>query len=146
MRTYYRGPDVLITEEAFVRRTAPARIYLIRELHQVVMVRGDLDPARPNSAHIAGGALVVVAAAWPLLNNPAAVMAAALIVVVPGAATIAYRRMNPRPWELRARYEGHEVVLYASADARTFNQVGRGLRRAIEDSGTAATSYGLAAG
>jgi hypothetical protein len=34
---------------------------------------------------------------------------------------------------LQARYLGAEVVLYASTDARVFNQVARALRRAMED-------------
>jgi hypothetical protein len=146
MRIYYRGPDVLITQEAFVRRTAPRRIFVIRDLHHVVMIRGDLDPARSTSAHVAGGALVLVAASWPLVDNPAAVAAAALIVTLPGVAGIACWRMRPRRWELRADYQGHEVILYASADITTFNQVSRGLRRAIENATPPASYYELAGG
>lgn len=144
MRTYYRGPDVLITHEAFVRRTAPQQLFLIRELHHVVMIRGDLDPARVTSVHVAGGAAILVTVGWPLLDHPAAYAAAVLLVAVPAAAGIAYRRMRPRAWELRAWHEGREVILFASADIRTFNQVGRALRRAIEDHGPSASSYDLA--
>jgi hypothetical protein len=144
MRTYYRGPDVLITHEAFVRHTAPEQTFLIRELHHVVLVRGDLDPARTTSAHVAGGAAILVMAGWPLLDSPAAYAAAVLLVAVPSAAGVAYRRMRPRAWELRGWHEGREVILFASADIQTFNQVGHALRRAIEDHGPSASSYGLA--
>jgi hypothetical protein len=146
MRIYYRSPDLVITDEAFTRLTAPKRTYLIRELHHIVMVRGDLHPARSSSGHLAGGAVVLVAAGWPLLDNPGAFAAAALIVAVPTAATVLCCRLRPRHWELRATYENREVVLYSSADARIFNQVGRGLRRAIEDHGPAASWYELAGG
>jgi hypothetical protein len=145
MRIYYRGPDVVITDEAFVCRTAPRRVFVIRELDHVVMVRGDLDPTRTTSAHVAGGALVLVAAGWPMVDSPAAYLAASLIIVVPGAATVACWRMRPRRWELRATYRGQETTLYASTDAQTFNQIGRGLRRAIENAPPAA-SYELAGG
>jgi hypothetical protein len=146
MRTYYRGPDVLITREAFVRRTAPQRIFVIRDLHHVVMVRGELDPARSTTAHVAGGALVLVAASWPMLDKPATFAAAALVIALPSMAGIACWRMRPRRWELRAGYQGHEVILYASADITTFNQVSRGLRRAIEDATPPASYYELAGG
>jgi Family of unknown function (DUF6232) len=36
-------------------------------------------------------------------------------------------------WELLANYRGIEVVLLKSADERSFHQVSRALRRAIED-------------
>jgi hypothetical protein len=146
MRIYYRSPDLVITDEAFILLAAPRRTYLIRELHQVGMIRGELDPARSSSAHVAGGALVLVVAGWPMLDNVAAYAAAALIVALPGAASIACWRLKPRHWELRATYENREVVLYSSADVRIFNQVGRGLRRAIEDSRPSASWYGLAGG
>jgi hypothetical protein len=144
MRTYYRGPDVLINHEAFVRRTAPGQTFPIRDLQHVVMIRGNLDPPWPAPIHVAGGAAILVMAGWPLLESPAAYAAAALLVAVPAAAGLAYSRMRPRPWELRARYEGRDVVLFASADTRTFNQVSRALQRAIEAHGPAASSYGLA--
>jgi hypothetical protein len=144
MRTYYRGPDVLITHEVFVRRTAPEQTFPIRDLHHVVMIRGELDHAWPAPAHVAGGAAILVMAGWPLLDNPAAYAVAVVLVAVPGAAGIAHRRMRPRTWQLRARYDGREVVLFASADTRTFNQVGRALQRAIEAHAVSSSSYGLA--
>jgi hypothetical protein len=35
MRTYYRGPDAVVTSELFVWLTRPARIFVIRELRDV---------------------------------------------------------------------------------------------------------------
>jgi hypothetical protein len=146
MRTYYRGPDILITDEAFIRRTAPRQVFLIRELRNVVIARGDSDRSRPRTLHIGGGAVILAAAAWPILDTPAAFAAAALIFAVPGAAVLAGRRLTPRRFELRATYQGREVVLFGSSDETTFNQVGRGLRRALEGSGPSAASYGLVGG
>jgi hypothetical protein len=146
MRTYYRGPDILITDEAFIRRAAPQQIFAIRGLRDVVIARGDSDASRPRTLHIGAGALILAAVAWPILDTPAAFAAAALIMAVPGAAILAGRRLAPRRFELRATYQGQDVLLFASSDETTFNQVGRGLRRALEDSGPPASSYGLAGG
>ncbi len=146
MRTYYRSLDVVITGVAFVRRTEPAGIYLIRELHQVVMTRGEPDPARSATALAAGAGALMSIAAWHLLDTPGAYAAAAMIATVPAVAGITCWRLKPRTWELRATYEGHEVLLFSSSDAQTFHQVGRGLRRAIEDHGPAPSAYGLAGG
>jgi hypothetical protein len=144
MRIYYHRSDVLITDEVFVWSTTPPRIFPVRELHQVTLVRGDLDPSRSVSAHAAGGALVLVVASWPMLDHPAAFAAAALVLAIPTAASITCWRMRPRHWELRAIFHGHEVVLFASANETTFGQVARALRRALEASGPSADGYELA--
>jgi hypothetical protein len=144
MRTYYRGPDILITEEAFVRRAAPQQIFLIRELHHVVITRA--GRTGPGTLQIGGGAVVLAAVAWPILDTPSAFAAVAMIIAVPSAALLAGRRLRAQSFELRATYKGRDVLLFTSSHETTFNQVGRGLRRALEDSGPPASSYGLAGG
>ena len=141
-RTYYRGPDAVVTSELFVWRTAPARVFAIRDLRNVGIVRCDADGGHPHTTHAAGGS-VVLAVAWPVLNTPVLV-AVILAVVLPGAA-VAYWRLRPRLWELHATYRGTGVILYASADARVFNQVSRALRRAMEDADMEAAWDGEAA-
>jgi hypothetical protein len=43
MRTYYRGPDAVVTSDFFVWRTTPAREFAIRDLSHVGIAHG---PAR----------------------------------------------------------------------------------------------------
>lgn len=144
MRTYYRSHDALVTADHFVWRTSPPKTFRIRELHDIGIVRADLDPARAASAHVAAGALILVAASWPLLDTPAAYAAAFLALAVPVAVSAACWRMRPRCWELRATYQGRTAVLYTSCDVRAFNQVRRALMRAVEDSEPPTWGYELA--
>lgn len=97
-RTYYRGPDAVVTDRLFVWHTAPTKSFIVQDLQNV-------------------GLALFATAFW---------------------------RMRPRRWELRATYQGHEVILYASCDTRVFNQVARALRRAVEDTRRPAAGYGLA--
>jgi hypothetical protein len=143
-RTYYRGPDALVTDKLFVWRTTPAKGFAVRELRNVGLVRGDADPLRPYTAHVAAAALVLVAATWTLLNTPAAWVLGFLAVALPGSFAAFTMRSRPRRWELRANYRGLEVVLYASSDVRVFNQVARALRRSVEDARPPAGDYNLA--
>jgi hypothetical protein len=144
MRTYYRSHDALVTDECFVWRTSPPKTFRIRELHDVGLVRGDLDPLRPASAHVAGGALVLVAVSWPMLDTPAAYVVAFVGLAIPATVTAACWRMRPRCWELRATYRDQVVVLYASADPVAFGKVTRSLRRALEAAGPPSSGYSLA--
>jgi uncharacterized protein DUF6232 len=143
-RTYYRGPDALVTDRLFVWHTTPAKGFLVRELRNVGMVRDEADPLRPYTAHVAAAALVLVGATWLMLDTPAAYVLGFLAVAVPGSFTAFSMRSRPRRWELRANYRGLEVVLYASSDARVFGQVARALRRAVEDSRPATGDFHLA--
>ena len=86
MRTYYRGPDALVTDEHFVWRTATPRIFAVRELRNVGLVRDDVVDRRPDVAMVAAagmaahrdcldagrrrcrqalGLLAIVASRWP---------------------------------------------------------------------------------
>jgi hypothetical protein len=133
IRTYYRGPDAVVTSELFVWHTSPAKTFVIRELKKVVIVRGGAGRNRAYGAQIAGSAAVAVAI-WPILDSPAVIVAVALgVAAISGVAIAAFIR-RPR-WELHARYRNAAVVLYESRDERVFNQVSRALRRAMEDAG-----------
>jgi hypothetical protein len=131
-RTYYRGPDAVVTSEVFIWRTTPPKIFVIRELKRVGIVRRDIDRAtripRPGA-----GSVVLAVAIWPLVDTPILITTGALAVAVSAVAVAAYRHHRSRLWELHAVYRGTETVLYASTDARVFNQVSRALRRAMED-------------
>jgi hypothetical protein len=131
-RTYYRGPDAVVTDRLFVWRTTPTKGFVVRDLHNVGLVRSEVDRLRPYTVSVAGGALILIAATWTLLDTPAAYATGFLAVAVL-AILVTTSRLRPRRWELRATYRGYEVMLYASSDVRVFNQVARALRRAVED-------------
>ncbi|MEV6346980.1 DUF6232 family protein [Actinoplanes sp. NPDC051851] len=141
-RTYYQGPDAVVTDDQFVWRTTPVALnFAVQHLRNVGVVQ---TPARVRSfaPHLAAGILFTSAAAWTLLADPTLYVFGFLAVASPAVAVV-WRQ--PRRWELHAQYHGTAVVLYSSSDVRVFNQVGRALRRAMEDGRPTAWGYGLAA-
>lgn len=141
-RTYYLGSDAEVTEALFTWHTSSASVsFAVAELRHVGLVQ---TPARtrPYAPHLAAGVLLSTAAGWTLLANPTLYVIALLAVTGP---ILAYFWREPRRWELHAQYHGTAVVLYSSADVRVFNQVGRALRRAMEDGRRTPWGYGLAA-
>jgi uncharacterized protein DUF6232 len=133
MRTYYRGPDAVVTSELFVWRTTPTRIFAIRELRDVGITCTAVDRSRPPTAPAAAGSVALSVAVWPAVETPAMIALGLLAVAVPAIAVTAWWRVRPRRWELHATYRGGEVILFASTDTRVFNQIARALRRAIEE-------------
>jgi uncharacterized protein DUF6232 len=134
MRIYYLGQDAVVTSELFVRRTSPAGKFAIRDLHHVAIATGEAEGVRP-------GAVIALAVAAALGATAAAIrhsgfqytlvlLVAAFVAALVGA--LLWQR-RPRCWELQAHYRGLVIALYASSDARVFNQVSRALQRAIED-------------
>jgi hypothetical protein len=142
MRTYYRGPDAVVTSAVFAGR-ATAKPYAIRELRNVHLVRIEQTPL--SVTHVTTGLLTIAAAAWPLWQASPPYALALLALGPPAlAAGAVLWRLRPHMWELRATYRGADVVLYRSPDERVFNQVARALRRAIEDAHPPATWTDLA--
>lgn len=144
-RTYYRGPDAVVTDRLFVWRTTPTKGFIIRDLRNVGRVRADADHVRPYTTHVVAGTAILAAAAWTLSQTPAAYFLGLLAIALPTGFTVAAMRARPRRWELRANYRGVEVVLYASSDLRVFNQVTRALRRAVEDARPPSGDFDLVA-
>ncbi|MEV6631365.1 DUF6232 family protein [Actinoplanes sp. NPDC051470] len=133
MRTYYRGPDVVVTSEFFVWRTMPGKIFAIRELHDVGITNTAVDRSRPPTVQTATGSVALAVAIWPVVETPAMIALGLLAISIPGIAVHAWWRCRPRLWELHATYRGDGVILFASTNAQVFNQVARALRRAIEE-------------
>ena len=71
MRTYYRGPDALVTQERFVWRTSSPRIFVVRELQNAVLVRCNVPDRRPNPALLVALTMAALAAASWMLVGPA---------------------------------------------------------------------------
>jgi hypothetical protein len=143
MRTYYRGPDVVVTTTVFADRDG-ADPYAIRDLRKAHIAR--TQHAQPALIFALAGLVVLAAAAWPLTRTSPLYGWALLAVGVPALAAVAAMwRLRPRTWELWASYRGADVLLYSSTDARVFHQVSRALQRAIEDTRPPATWRDLAA-
>lgn len=135
MRTYYRGHDALVTSEVFVWRTEPQRVFVVRELRDVSVVRSNKRTSEGLVPAIIIGVSVLV-----LSVTTASIVKGAVAWVVSAFASLialGYSwqavRLRPRYWEIRAQYRGVDTVLYSNRDPRTFNQVARAFRRSIED-------------
>ncbi|MFI7539733.1 DUF6232 family protein [Actinoplanes sp. NPDC049599] len=142
MRTYYRGPDAVVTSTVFAGR-ATARPYAIRDLRNVRIAR--TEQSQPSATHVTAALLMIAVAAWPLAKaSPLYALALVALGMPALAAGVVMWRLRPQTWELRATYRGSETVLFSSTDERVFNQVSRALRRAIEDVHPPATWTDLA--
>jgi Family of unknown function (DUF6232) len=132
MRTYYDGPDALVTEHHFIWRTDPLRAFIIGDLRDVRLVQRDVGSPRVVIALAAvAAAAMIVAPGWLLVHT----MVGRLVLVGAAAAAVSLATLGRRSvhqWELRAAYQSREVVLYATLEIRTFNQVTRALRRSVE--------------
>jgi hypothetical protein len=131
MRIYYQGPDAVVTSELFIRRGPSPDTFAICDLRNVYIA--------PDQ-HEGAGALVVstaatlaaVAVAYGFGGPWSALAATAAATVGLGFGVVRWRH-RPRRHELRAVYRGSVVALYASSDARVFNQISRALLRALEN-------------
>lgn len=143
MRTYYLGPDAVVTSTVFADRST-GKPFAIRDLRKAHIAR--THQSQPALVFAVAGLVVMAAAAWPLTKASPLYGWALLALGVPSlAAVAALWRLRPQTWELWATYRGADVLLYSSTDERVFNQVSRALRRAIEDARPPATWRDLAA-
>ncbi|GAA0521059.1 hypothetical protein Ade02nite_64870 [Paractinoplanes deccanensis] len=145
-RTYYRGPDAVVTDEYFIWRTTPVRSYSVRDLRNVGQLRAVAESSSPVRVSVAAAVTVgVIGAGWTVLEPPHAYAIGLVAVTVPVACTLPSMFRRNRAWELRARYRGVDVVLYSCTEERQFNQVKRALRRAMEDARPSAGDLRFAA-
>ena len=144
MRIYYRGPDALITDERFVWRTAAPRIFPIRELRRVGLVRDDVPDPRSGAAMVGAAGLGTAAAvAWVSVGTTVGGALGVLAIVTLLAAVTARQLRTVHMWRLQATYRGQLTIIYESTDERVFNQVTRALRRAVEDASPTPTGRDL---
>ncbi len=133
MRTYYSGPDALITDEHFIWSSYPERVYAVSRLRNTGIVcdpdAGILRRVLLISALLLGGAVTYAGTTLGSLA-PVAFGTAALLLVGAGA----LGRRPRRSWHLQALYHGRTTLIYSSTDERVFHQVARALLRTIEDS------------
>lgn len=135
MRTYYDGPDALVTENHFIWRTDPVRAFIIGDLRDVRLVQREVGSPRVIIALAAvAAAALIVAPGWLLVHT----MAGRLVLIGAAVAAVSLATLGRRSvhqWELRAAYQSREVVIYTALEIRTFNQVTRALRRSVEAAG-----------
>lgn len=145
MRTYYQGPDAIVTDEHFIWRSSANRLFAVEELRNVGLVRGGTADFRPIAAlAVAASLAIATAAAWQAFGAAVGYSMAALAVTVTALVLASAHQRAARIWHLQATYRGVETTVYSSADVRVFNQVTRALRRSIEDSRQVRPSYGMA--
>lgn len=130
-RTFYRGPDALVTSEVFVWRTAPPRTFAIRELRNVQIIQGAVT-GRPGAPRAAAGSAVLAVTVWPVADTPAIAAVVFLVLALPTAVALMVHSRRSRFWELHGTYRNNDVLLYASTEGRVFNQVARALQRSME--------------
>lgn len=146
MRTYYRGPDALVDQERFVWRTPSPRIFVVRDLQNVVRVRCNVPDRRPNPVLLVALLMTALAtASWLLVSPLVGAALGFLAVLAAAAAMVGQPRRTVYEWQVRATYRGAHVTVYASVDERVFNQVRRALQRAVEDARPTRADHGLAA-
>ena len=146
MRTYYRGPDAVLTDDHFIWRTGTStRIFAVRELRDVGLVRGEPAGSRPGAMIVmAAGLITLTVASWTLAGPAVGYTAAAVAVVLASIVVAVRGSRSACRWSLQGTYPGVPVTLYSSPDPRVFNQVTRALRRVIEDGRTTRPATGLA--
>ncbi|MEV6600321.1 DUF6232 family protein [Actinoplanes sp. NPDC051346] len=144
MRTYYHGPDAVVTEKYFVWRTNPAKVFVIEELRDIELVRGRPGGWGTGEALVAAAAVVTLASVGWTLGGVVVAFVAATLGSALAATLVATRRRATRSWYVQAYRHGGRVTLYSAVDARVFNQVTRALRRAVEDSRRPRDVRGLA--
>jgi hypothetical protein len=133
MRTYYRGPDAHVTDERFVWRTETPRVFVVRDLRDVVVVRRTRSDRGPDMAMVVAAVLAVLAVmSWVLAGGIVGAGVGFLAVTVASGAAATRRYRPTHYWQLRSTYLGAEVVVFEATDERVFNQVKRALRRSLE--------------
>lgn len=146
MRTYYRGPDAHVTDEQLVWRTETPRVFAVRELRDVVVVRRLRPDRGPDVAMVVAAFLATLAVmSWVLLGVVAGAAAAFLAITLVAIAVATRRHRPTHYWQLRATCGGVEVVLFEATDERVFNQVKRALLRSLEVNPPARAQLRLAA-
>jgi hypothetical protein len=128
---FYRGRRALITHEVFETTQVCRRQFVIGELANVHIVRH--DPGSDSGNRVLGMSALVAALVVVPVVGPASEMLAGLSVVVLLAGAVAsLRRRSPVRWQLVATWGEQPIVLFESTDETEFQQVCRGLRRALE--------------
>jgi uncharacterized protein DUF6232 len=135
MRVFYRGHEAIITEHQFLWLTGTLRSFDIAHLRRVRVIRRDVKIAGPRAEVIASAAMAATGigiSAMFVDALPVRLSLAGVAVLLVAVAT--FRRRTVPCWEIRAVHHGRQTTIYSTRDITTFNQVKRGLNRALENS------------
>ena len=131
MTVFYRGRRALITQQVFEAVYVGRRQYAIRDLTDVHIVR--LDPASGPGVRVLGlSALLAAFVVAPVVGPESKLLAGVAGSIFLVGSVVVLRRGSPVRWELVATRAGRSVTLFESADQTEFDQVCRGLQRALE--------------
>ena len=132
MSVFYRGPNVLITNEAFEVVCIARRRYAIGGMTAIHIVRND-PHGNPAAQRVLGlSALVSVFVVVPVVGPASAIVAMVAMLGLLLYAAVALRTIPKVRWDLVAVYHGNLTILYTTMDQREFEQVCRGLQRCLE--------------
>lgn len=135
MRVFYRGHEAIITEHQFLWLTGTLRSFDIAHLRRVRVIRRDVKIAGPRSEVVASAAVAAAGIGISAVFVEALAVRLSLAAVAVALVVIAtFRRRTVPCWEIRAIHRGRETTIYSTRDLTTFNQVKRGLKRALENS------------
>ncbi|MEU4240415.1 DUF6232 family protein [Actinoplanes sp. NPDC026619] len=134
MLVFYRGRRALITQQVFETIYIGRMRYAIEDLTDVHIVR--FGPGFDLGNRLFGFTALVAAFLVVPIVGPVSEILTGLVagVLLVGSVLSAGRRLSVR-WELVAIYRGQPVTLFESADQTEFDQVRRGLQRALERNG-----------
>ncbi|WP_127503918.1 DUF6232 family protein [Actinoplanes solisilvae] len=131
MPVFYRGRRALITEHVFETVHVARLQFSISKLAEVHIIR---CPGPERGGRFLGlSALLAALLIVPIVGLELKVVAAAAGLFLIGSMR-ALRRRAPVRWKLAATYDGQLMTLFESEDQTEFDQVCRGLRRALERS------------
>ncbi|MEU7904794.1 DUF6232 family protein [Actinoplanes sp. NPDC049118] len=132
MREFYRGPRVLVTDKVITVQRAAPRSFVLAELHAVHIVRQRGACGMSGERVLGISALVSGIVIVPVVGRVSVGVATVTTVVALVYAFIHLRLGPPAHHELVATYRGVRAVVFESDDQREFEQVCRGLQRALE--------------
>jgi hypothetical protein len=132
MRIFYRGPRALISAEVITVARTSRHSFVLAELDGVHIVRqqGGHGPAGHRAMGVS--ALVSSVLTIPIIGPVSRLLAVAVIATLVLYAVVCMRLGPPAHHELVADYRGRRTVIFDSDDQREFDQVCRGLQRALE--------------
>lgn len=132
MTVFYRGPLATITHEVISVPRVERRILAIGELVAVRVVR--VGSAATVARHRALGVSALVTAFFvvPLVGPASPVLALVLGCALLVCAAVCVRVRSEIRYQLVALIDHDWVTLVETADRVEFEQVGRGLQRALE--------------
>lgn len=131
MAVVYRGPHVVVSDEA-VEVLDAGRLYryAIRHLTSVNIF---LEPrARDASPWLWASVLALVAGVAAVAVDYRLALALVGMAVIAAVVYANLRNERPGHWHLIGVYKGVTRTLFSSTDRREFEQMCRGLRRALE--------------